>query len=311
MKKSIKYIYALFVVLGLGSCLKDDELIGPEADGAIENIIEFRNIAEPSSPVTSTYPLYIRSLELEPTVELRVPVQVVGVFNPTQDITVNVEIDNSLITSYNQQNTATYTPLQTANYTVPSYQVTIPKGQKSADFVINLLGSQFDFNASYALGLKISSVSNGTISGNFGSIVVATIPKNPYDGIYSMEAGTVQRYSTPTTPTTGDALNGSMAGNPDVTLSSIDANTVQIANLRWAGGTSGIAGIDNLRVRVDPVTNQATVFALGNTTARNIVGAINKYDPATKTFTLNFDWNQTANKREVKGLVIKYSTVRP
>ncbi|MDT4886891.1 hypothetical protein FQZ97_1232940 [compost metagenome] len=85
----------------------------------------------------------------------------------------------------------------------------------------------------------------------------------------------------------------------------VDANTVEITNLRWAGGTSGVAGIDNLRATIDPATNLVTMTALGNATLANRAGYENKYDPATKTLTLNFDWNQTANAREI-GLVIQW-----
>ena len=102
-----------------------------------------------------------------------------------------------------------------------------------------------------------------------------------------------------------------MAGNPKVTLKSIDGNTVEITNMRWAGGTSGIAGIDNLRATINPATNEVTMFALGAPTLRNIAGKVNKYDPATKTFTLNFDWAQTTNKREILDLQIKFDSPRP
>ena len=50
--------------------------------------------------------------------------------------------------------------------------------------------------------------------------------------------------------------------------------------------------------------------ALGNATLKNIPGAVNSYNPATKTFTLNFDWNQTVNPRVVTGLVLKYKSAR-
>lgn len=310
MKKYIKYLIALIIPFSLASCLKDDDLIGPEAPGAISNIIEFGNISAPSSSINSTYPLYVQSFEMLPSVDLVVPVKIVGVYNPQSDIKVVLEIDNTILADYNTEQEADYKPLQSANYTVPSLEVTIPKGQKSANFVVKILAEKFDFDESYALGLKIKSVSEGVISGNFGNIIVATVPKNLYDGVYNMVSGKVQRYSAPGAPTTGDALNGDMSNNPDITLSSITGTTVEIANLRWAGGTSTIAGIDNLRATVDPVTNLVTVRSVGNASCANIPGAVNKYDPATKTFTLNFDWNQTSNKREVTNLVFKYDRVR-
>ena len=60
MRNFIKYIYITFLFPMLFiSCLKDKEIIGPNADGAISNVIEFGNIVAPSSGATSKYPLFI------------------------------------------------------------------------------------------------------------------------------------------------------------------------------------------------------------------------------------------------------------
>ena len=311
MKRFFKYILGVIIVpLLFSSCLKDDELIGPDADGAIENIIEFGNIAAPSSDKFSEVPMFVTSLELLPSIDLNIPIKIVGKFNPKSDVKVVIEVDNSLLTKYNSTEETNLVPLATSKYTVTSYEITIPKGDRQADFSVKLLGDKFDFLANYALAFKIKSVSEGTISGNFGNVIVATVPKNPYDGIYSMEDGNVQRYTSPGSPTQNDALNGSMKGNPDITMSSIDANTVEIGNLRWHGGTSGIAGIDNLRFKIDPATNDVTVSSLGNLTAKNMPGKVNKYDPSTKTFTINYHWNPTTTVREVTNLVVKYKGPR-
>ncbi|MNR56285.1 hypothetical protein D3C85_1768300 [compost metagenome] len=49
--------------------------------------------------------------------------------------------------------------------------------------------------------------------------------------------------------------------------------------------------------------------SLGTPNLRNTPGKDNKYDPATKTFTLNFDWNQTTTPREAT-VIIKYKNGR-
>ncbi|MCX2472808.1 hypothetical protein OQZ33_00555 [Pedobacter sp. MC2016-05] len=141
----------------------------------------------------------------------------------------------------------------------------------------------------------------------YGMINVGTT--GAYDGIYTIGAGSsVQRYSAPNVPTVGDALNGSLEGKPNLTLSAIDANTVQIATLTWATGAA-LAGIDRLQAVIDPATNLVTMKSLTNLTLKNVSGKVNKYDPATKTFTLNFDWNQTTAPRAVS-LVIRYKSDR-
>lgn len=204
-----------------------------------------------------------------------------------------------------------FTPGAGLTKTATGYVMNLNPGDFAKDFKINLNYDQFNFSKKYALAFKITNSDNATTTSTSQNQVIVLISiKNAYDGVYSCVAGTVQRYSAPNVPTVGDALNGSMAGNPDVRISTVNANTVQIDGLAWFGGTSGIAGIANLQATIDPATNLVTMKSLGNATLANIAGAVNKYDPSTKTFTLNFIWNPTANVREVKGLTLTYKGSR-
>ncbi|MCD8539996.1 MAG: DUF1735 domain-containing protein [Leadbetterella sp.] len=187
--------------------------------------------------------------------------------------------------------------------------LTYSPGDFAKEIAVDLDGAKWDLSHKYALAYRISDPGNAKVSEGNEIFITFISVKNIYDGVYKINSGFVQRYSNPTTPTVDDALNGPLDGNPNVTLSTIDANTVEISGLTWAGGTSGVAGINNLRARVDPVTNGVTMFALGNATLANREGFENTYDPAAKTFTLNFDWNQTASKREI-GLVIQWAGER-
>lgn len=161
----------------------------------------------------------------------------------------------------------------------------------------------------YALGFTITSIDGtGKISGT-KTVVIEIGAKNPYDGIYSYVSGLVTRYTAPGSPA-GDALSGPLnSANPDVTMSTVGAYTVEITGQTWSGGTSGIAGIDNLRATVDPATNLVTMQSLGNGTLTNWAGHVNKYDPTTKTFYLAYRWNPTANVREYE-VVYKYKGPR-
>ncbi|WP_443937140.1 DUF1735 domain-containing protein [Pedobacter sp. MW01-1-1] len=239
-----------------------------------------------------------------------------------QTNTIKLEQNAGIITKYNAAHAETYEELPSSFYTLAAdagytktatgYNVAFGPGIFSQNFGLNVDGSKWiDLTKKYAIAFRVTDWGGiAKTAATSDSIIVFLSIKNVYDGIYTCDAGAVQRYSSPGVPTTGDALNGSMAGNPDVTLSTVGPNTVLITNLKWAGGTSGIAGIDNLQATVDPVTNLVTMKALGNATLRNIAGAENKYDPATKTFTLNFEWNPTANARTVTGLVLKYKGPR-
>ena len=299
----------------LTSCLKDKfDYLNPTNSPLV---VEFQNPVAPSAetPEGSLYTVYTMSYNVGPSIEASYIIQLSGANPAAQDITVTVGVKSAAVTELNANKAiipsyVPYVELPAALYTITTPTVTIPAGQRSAVVKVAYKTANFDFNKKYALPIAITATNYGTPSQNFGTILINVSAKNDYDGIYAMQSGSfVQRYVNPTTPTVNDGLNGNTSTNPNVILSTVAANTVEITNLRWSGGISGVAGIDNLRLTVDPATNLVTMNSLGNVTLANKVGAVNKYDPATRTFTLFFDWNQTANKREY-ALNIKYSSPR-
>jgi len=205
---------------------------------------------------------------------------------------------------------ALYTTLPGVTRTSTGYTISLAGGEFAKAFNINLNFASFDFSKKYMLAFRISATG---IDGEYtvqNQLLAIVGVKNAYDGVYSVSAGTVTRYTAPGVPA-GDALSGSMAGNPDVRLSTTGANTVRIEGLNWAASGGGVGGVDPITMTINPTTYEVTSISSGTASSMRIVsGAINKYDPATKTFTLNFDWNQTANKREILGLVIKYKGSR-
>jgi len=310
MNKYIRVLFASMFILSLVSCLKDkdykDGIIGHDLAG-VPKVIEIGNKfdilksrtfgVDFKNEVTETTIFYVRLAAGEIA---------------TEDITVT--LDTTGAAARLKAINANYVPLPLSFYTLnaTALKVTIPKGQSEVAVMLKTNASQFSPSATYGLVYKIVAVDKPgyVISSNYGEYVVILGAKNAYDGVYTVVSGFVQRYTNPTTPTVGDALNGPLGGgvNPDMTLATLDASTVSVANLTWATG-GGIGGIDNLRLRVDPVTNLVTMSALGNATLANWVGKVNKYDPATRTFTLNFDWNQTANRREFS-IVIRWKRPR-
>lgn len=310
IKYLLNIVLATSAILTLNSCLKK-RATTLDGDGP-RNIIEFKNTGSNNATSTSFYPLYnqdLGSMTQGESKNFNINVGYSGENVAPSDITLTLALDQNALDRFNKENGTNYTIPPSDVFTFPA-SIVIKKGTRvTTDSAKVTLTANFDFNASYAIPLQITKASMGVISANFGSAVYSINIRNSYDGVYSSVAGTVQRYSSPTTPT-ADALSGSMAGNPDVTLTTVGPYTVEIGNLRWAGGTSGIAGIDHLQATVDPATNKVTMKALGNATLADIPGKQNSYDPATKTYTLNFDWNQTANKREVLGLVLKFKKER-
>lgn len=204
MKKIFKSFLALAVVaITLTSCLKDDTtVLDPGKGGA--NIIEFQNLAE-IAVHGSTTALYVLAYPIVPTTtDIPVTVNYAGAEDAApQDITVNVGLgDIATIAQYNTEQTKTFTLMDPAVYTINATSVVIPKGKKTASFTISIKTSAFNLNASYALPLKIKSVSSGTISTNFSNILLQINAKNKYDGLYTVTA------TAPMTDVVNPALTG-------------------------------------------------------------------------------------------------------
>ena len=231
--------------------------------------------------------------------------------------TVTVHVDPAKITAYNTAHNTTYQLLPDSLYTLAAgitstgngnYTFSFAPGEFSKDFMINLNGSKWDLSKKYAFPATITDPGGYEIGADQEEVISLVSLKNQYDGKYSVLSGTVTRYTAPGVPA-NDALSGSVAGNPDVILTTINATTVEISNLQWANSGGGVGGIANLRVTVDPATNLVTVFSLGSPSLGNWAGHENRYDPATKTFYLAFRWNPTSTTREYE-TVIKYKGPR-
>lgn len=305
MKKNIFLLtWTLTVGALLTSCLNDKEYALDPSNG--HNVIEFYNVTSPGTGYTAKYLTYTpKTFVADPESEFEMGVNYAGPEEtaPT-DITVTLTPNPAVATEMG------YNQIGASLYTMPT-SVVIKKGERKTLFTVKVKTGSFDLTKKNGLAVSITAASYGIISGNNATAIFNLPVKNKYDGVYKVVDGFIQRYSAPGAPTVGDALNGTLKGNPNMTMVTVDANTVEINNLRWSNGASngGVGGIDNLRATIDPVTNLVTMASLGNGTLANRKGFENKYDPATKTFTLNFDWNQTANKREV-GLVIQWTANR-
>jgi hypothetical protein len=302
MKKLIKLSFlSIALSAGLTSCLKDDILLDPDKT---ENVVELVHTSLPQQKIDSDIPGYTNSWVEAASSDFPITVRYTGAHTAPEDIVVTIEVDPSLITTYNAQNDTHFETLPSNLYSFPT-TVTIPKGGKEVVLPVTLKTNQFGFDKEYALPLKIASVSTGIISGNFGKAVFGVAARNIYDGVYDVVSGTVTRYTAPGVVENPTTLGGSLAGNPDVSLSTINGTTLAVSGHQWARSGGGIGGIDNLRLTIDPATNQVTMSALGNATLTNWAGKDNYYDPATRTFHLAFRWNPAGATREYE-IVLKY-----
>ena len=173
----------------------------------------------------------------------------------------------------------------------------------------------------YGLGFTVLTADQGGKISTQKSMIIEIGAKNAYDGIYSVESGFVQRYGGPgpTNPVCCDNLTGPLgSGNDDVHLFTTGAYIVgipvsnQVGRLTWSYLTSpnsGVAGIDGIRLTVDPSTNLVSSMSAGNATFANFPGYVCKYVPSTRTFDLNWRWNPTGTCRDYQ-IVLKYKGPR-
>jgi len=176
MKRIFQNIAILAFVVALSSCLKSKDLIGPEAANSAGAIIEFANpdyIATGSASASIRLARYELVLTKGAATPLKVFVQYVGTGKtPTSDVTVGLGVDAAALTLHNTQANKAYNLIPAAWYTLPA-TVVIPAGQRGIEVTIPINTNNYVAGQTYALPLAITSTSQGTVSGNFGTIIVA------------------------------------------------------------------------------------------------------------------------------------------
>jgi len=188
MKKIIYSITTILLVtaaLNLSSCLKDSKWYVNVSQGVplVELPLEARNLAGnlvPEALPISTTPQVIQ-----------VAVNLASAKTLGNAVTVTLALDTAAITSYNHANgldtggNVPYTLLPAADYSIPSYQVTIPAGQNLVYLNININTSLVNPSGLFILPIKIVNGGGQQIS-NYNELLLAVGAKNQYDGIYTV-----------------------------------------------------------------------------------------------------------------------------
>lgn len=333
MKSLIKIFSFAFLCLSLSSCLDEEDPLTDRDTETSPNLIEFYSEDPTESPSAERiYTEVTRTFDIVPEDKFDVVISYSGKNNAPEDIIVDVAVAPEAIQAFNTKVISDareaavigitdpeeaaeaadeaeaaadiYDLMPSELYSFPA-QVTIKKGERRATLPVTVKPGLFDFAFRYGLPLTIKSASSGVVSGNFSTNIYSIGAKNPYDGYYSIEEGSTITRNSATGP--DPTLSGSTVGNDDIPLVTLSANSLAIEPI-WSNGT-GVAGIDGTYLTVDPATNLVTVASATNPLLKNTPGAENRYDPATKTFYLAFDWGTAPATRVVK-FVLKYSEPR-
>jgi hypothetical protein len=312
----LKIIFFLLFGLLLGgvtACLNDDDHYNDFSK--VGHVVEFLDAVSGATDVVNAAVPYKEDGTND---SIWVRVNVTGSNPAPEDITVTIALDvpsfNTLkdtIEAFNAKNLAdaikfhvdpkprkVYTLMPDQYFTIPSQNVLVKANERVGKLlvVIHKPNEIFALPFNFVVPIRITDASGKTISGNLNSIMLNVPIQNIYDGVYTV-SGSITRNSAAGPDT---KLGGTYDDGTTMELETLAANENSIIPIWITGGTVG--GIGNTSIIIDQTTNLVTVQSADNPALKNTVGAgiENKYDPATKTFTLNFDWGGGANTRIAK-----------
>ncbi|SDF73260.1 BT_3987 domain-containing protein [Mucilaginibacter sp. P25] len=209
-----------------------------------------------------------------------------------KDQTVVLKAIPDAIDKYNENNDTEYELLPTSLYTISSTKVTagtsgnlnakFAPGDFQNYFTIKLNGSKFDLTKKYALAYIISDAAGLTVHAESKDTLYTFFAiKNKYDGEYH------------STGIFHHPVNGDRAIDRDKILTTAGATAVS-TEIGDIGGS--------MTLTVNEATNEVTVS--GNVSATQpllpVAGKKSIYDPATKSFILNYRYPAGTGDRVIE-----------
>ncbi|MGE9314807.1 BT_3987 domain-containing protein [Niabella sp. CJ426] len=277
MKKLLYTIQTgiILPVILLTGCLKDkqfdDGTYQPIRDGEKVISLGLNTIAAPPN-----FAIVAFDNSSNDTIVNLVPVELGGPVSAPEDINVTVEQQNSLVTDYNEEYETDYAVPSAVSIVNPV--VTIKKGTRVGFLQVKLKPSTL-IGTSSAMGFSIKSVapSTGYTVTNQGAGVAALLIKNRYDGKY-LASGTM----------THPSLGGSFT-NKEWVIQTTGANTVEFQ----LNTTALFSVIIKMTINAD----NSITLASDDVSLVPYVQSKNFYDPATRTF--NVDFGYTGDTRHI------------
>ena len=286
--KSIKLFFLLSIAVAflLSSCVKNKVKELGDAGATFLKIMEAPENKLFFEPFTGTKTVSLFSLrrDANSNAELNKPV------------TVTVRLDTAAIRAYNRANSETFERLPDSLFTITgqgitktgplTYQIALAPGEFANDFQISLSGSKWDLSRKYAAPFIIEDPGGLTVSSEMNKLTTLISIKNKYDGTY--QATGVFHH-----PTAGDRNISELKA-----LVTAGPNSV-----RAPLGDLGSAGYYMI-LTVNP-DNTVTITPSGITPNIDQRWGPNYYNPATRTFVLNYSYNVAAPRVIEETLVRK------
>ena len=198
MKKSFLNILAASVFFT--GCLKDTANTDFSNVGTLAEISSSSLNGTPNAPSSgldyfkqATIPAFTS----DDMVTITFNVNIASEFPPNKDVTVTVDVDDNLRTTYNagpktQSGGVAFDAMPDSVYNFATKTATIKAGSRLATFTITVDPTKYDVSHSYMLPIKITDASGIKISSNLGSIYIHNLG-NKIAGAYT-EVGTRYNY---------------------------------------------------------------------------------------------------------------------
>lgn len=198
-------------------------------------------------------------------------------------VTLTIAPSPSSLDSFNIKNGDSAIQLDPSLYTLANGgKVAINPGQQMVNFRINFAGDKIDFNKHNGLGLKITDAQGAIIASNLNTAIILIKLKSKYAGNYHVFGARIH-------PTAG-----TFPFDYNINLNTVNANTIDGNVLADLG--------EGLAITINPDNSVTLVGELRDVFLQS--GKENKYDPATKTITLNYYYNSAAPRLIHETLVL-------
>jgi hypothetical protein len=301
-------VYVLFLALLAVSCVPEQESIGDAGQTFVKlhpsvyNMLAFDAKTTPQTGV-----LFEIRRDVPNTKDLNTPTTVV----------LQYDADGAILEKYNTDNETSYEPLPgdlgivSPAITAGKLTVTIEAGETGKAIMINVpAAGNFDFSKSYALAFKILSVSGtGTISKAVDeTIVCEVLAKNKWDGVYTVTGTFVDYLNAPWTGIYPKVVELRTTGAN--TCSKYDTDYGVYGYIFETGSGASQFGAWTPAFIFDASNNVNVVNTSTDSPARGRTavlytgeGAVNKYDPATKTMQVSYYLSQLNVSPVLRSLV--------
>lgn len=283
--KKIIILYSALLALLTSSCIKEKYDID-FTDNTKRIITEFTDAKNDINSLAVEYSEQFIETDLTELQIFR------SEFN--SDVQVKIALNNAIIDNYNLQNQTAYAPLPAGSFNIASTDLVISPATRKTKVRIRIKPSAIT-GGNYAIGLSIAQVSQGEISSIYKDILIEVKVKNDYEGSYEASGWRIlYSGSSNQTPIAAEAPI-----DKSKYLYTVDRTTVEteVADLTTAW----------MYLQIDPNTNEVTV--LPSTSNDSFASLENNgpctYDPATRTFVLNYKYYNAAGAlREIQETLV-------